>query len=86
MKKNYLPIITDTTRKTFFDYIDSLDIPQVDYFAIGVQDILSRKSISLMSRKEWQEHFVRNHYAEYDPIRRITLFTKRNIIPFVSVQ
>ena len=35
MDKNYCPILSNTTKETFFDYIDSLDIPQIDYFAIG---------------------------------------------------
>jgi hypothetical protein len=86
MKNNsYLPILTETTKKTFFDYIDSLDIPQIDYFAIGVQNISTQKSISLMSRQEWQKHFVLNQYAEHDPIRCVTLHTKRNLIPFNEI-
>lgn len=85
MKNSYLPILTETTKKTFFDYIDSLDIPQIDYFAIGVQNVAIKKSISLMSRQEWQKHFVLNQYAEYDPIRRVTLHTKRNLIPFNEI-
>jgi hypothetical protein len=86
MKNNsYLPILTETTKKTFFDYIDSLDIPQIDYFAIGVQNTTTNGSISLMSRQEWQQHFVLNQYAEHDPIRRVTLHTKRNFIPFNEI-
>jgi len=85
MKNSYLPILTETTKKTFFDYIDSLDIPQIDYFAIGVQNVSTKKSISLMSRQEWQKHFVLNQYAEYDPVRRVTLHTKRNLIPFNEI-
>lgn len=81
----YNPIITDTTDKIFLDFIDSLDIPQIDYFAIGVQDIIKKTSISLMSLKEWQKHFIENHYAEHDPIRRATLYTKRNLIPFQEI-
>lgn len=82
---NYQPILTNTTKETFLDYIDSLDIPQIDYFAIGVQNLNDKKSISLMSSEEWQQHFVRNQYAEYDPIRRISLNTNRNIIPFKEI-
>lgn len=85
MKNNYLPILTETTRKTFFDYINLLDIPQIDYFAIGIQDSVAKKSISLMSRQEWQKHFILNQYAEHDPVRLITLHTKRNIIPFDEI-
>ena len=82
---NYLPILTDSTKRVFFDYVDSLDIPQIDYFAIGIQNLHSKKSISLMSLPEWQSHFVDNNYANYDPVRRVTLFTKRNIIPFREI-
>lgn len=82
---NYSPIITSTTKETFLDYFDSLDIPQIDYLAIGVQNIVTKKSISLMSLQEWQQHFVKNEYANYDPIRRITLATRRNLIPFNEI-
>ncbi len=82
---SYSPIINDTTKQTFFNYIDSLDIPQIDYFAIGVQNTVDRKSISLMSLPEWQQHFTANQYADYDPIRRVTLCTNRNIIPFAEI-
>jgi hypothetical protein len=82
---NYLPILTDTTKQTFFDYVDSLDIPQIDYFAIGIQNLVTKKSISLMSLPEWQKHFVTNKYADYDPVRRVTLYTKRNLIPFREI-
>lgn len=85
MKNSYCPILTETTKRTFFDYIDSLDIPQIDYFAIGVQNTVTMKSISLMSHQEWQKHFTLNQYAEHDPIRRVTLYTKRNIIPFNEI-
>ncbi|TAK73870.1 MAG: hypothetical protein EPO11_07745 [Gammaproteobacteria bacterium] len=84
-KYNYLPIITPTTKQTFSDYIDSLDIPQIDYFAIGIQNTVIKRSISLMSLPEWQKHFVDNHYANFDPVRRISLYTKRNLIPFCEI-
>lgn len=38
-----------------------------------------------MSRQEWQKHFVLNQYAEHDPVRNVTLLTKRNIIPFNEI-
>lgn len=86
MPKNiYSPIITSATKKTFFDYIDCLDIPQIDYFAVGVQSLRSKRSISIMSLTEWQRVFVANCYAEHDPIRRATLHTKRNVIPFFEI-
>jgi hypothetical protein len=82
---NYLPILTHSTKQTFLDYIDALDIPQIDYFAIGIQNQLTKKSISLMSLAEWQSHFTNNEYADYDPIRKATLYTKRNFIPFCDI-
>ncbi len=82
---NYLPILTNSTKKTFLHYIDSLDIPQIDYFAIGIQNHVTKKSISLMSLPEWQKHFIDNQYADYDPIRKATLYTKRNFIPFCEI-
>lgn len=83
--KNYLPILTENTKSIFFDYIDALDIPQIDYFAIGIQNHITKKSISLMSLTEWQKFFVNNQYATYDPLRKITLYTKRNLIPFDQI-
>ncbi|MBA2652577.1 MAG: autoinducer binding domain-containing protein [Tatlockia sp.] len=84
-KNNYLPIVTDTTKQTFFDYIDALDIPQIDYFAIGIQNLATKKSISLMSLPEWQKHFIENRYADSDPVRKATLYTNRSIIPFCEI-
>lgn len=85
IKSNYSPIITNTTKTIFVDYVDSLDIPQIDYFAIGIQNLELRKSISLMSQPEWQKMFVANCFADYDPIRSAALFTKRNFIPFAEI-
>lgn len=85
VKNSYSPIITNTTTSTFFNYVDALDIPQIDYFAIGVQNLNSRKSTSIMSLPEWQKIFVTNNFADYDPLRRATLFTKRNLIPFTEI-
>ena len=85
LTNNYMPILTNTTKKTFFAYIDSLDIPQIDYFAIGVQNNVTKKSISIMSSAEWQKHFTENQYADCDPIRKATLYTKRNFIPFCEI-
>jgi len=84
-KKSYSPIITNNTTSTFFDYVDSIDIPQIDYLAIGVQTLRTKKSTSIMSLPEWQKTFVSNNYADSDPLRRAALFTKRNIIPFNEI-
>ena len=84
-KNEYSPILTDSTKKTFFQYIDCLDIPEIDYFAIGVQDLLNKNSISLMSNSDWQKEFTTNNYAPFDPIRKVSMKTKRNIISFSEV-
>lgn len=85
MIKNYSPITNYSTKETFLNYIDSLDIPQIDYFAIGIQNMALKKSISLMSLQEWQKYFSDNHFADFDPVRKITLATKRNMIPFNQI-
>lgn len=38
-----------------------------------------------MSLQEWQKHFSYNEYAEFDPLRKITLNTTRNFIPFDEI-
>lgn len=80
MQKSYCPIIDKSTKDVFMDYTSAVNLPPIDYFAVGIQDILTRKSISLMSRIEWQKTFVDNHYAENDPIRKTVLNTRRNFI------
>lgn len=82
---SYSPIITNTTKSTFLNYIKTIDLPEIDYFAIGLQNLITTKSISLMSREEWQKLFTENGYATHDPIRCASLQTKRNIIPFSHV-
>jgi hypothetical protein len=82
---NYSPILTDATRETFFDYVDALKMPQIDYFAIGVQNKLTQQSISLMSNPEWQKQFSYHHYAANDPLRRASLCTPRNVIPLDEI-
>lgn len=82
---NYSPINSNSTKETFNNYIDSLDIPQIDYFAVGVQNTLLKKSMSLMSLPEWQKYFSDNQFADHDPIRKVTLNTRRNLIPFEEI-
>lgn len=82
MKDNYRAIVRKTTKNAFKYYIDCLDIPSIDYVAIGIQHVGLKKSLSLMSNTEWQKIFTRDHYAKHDPIRKATLLTQRNIIGF----
>lgn len=80
MKDSYLPIVDESTKNVFMDYTSAVNLSPIDYFAVGIQDILTRKSISLMSRIEWQKIFVDNHFAENDPVRKTVLNTRRNFI------
>ena len=81
----YQPILNTHIRTLFEDYIDSSNIPEIDYFAIGVQEVTLKKSISLMSRVEWQKTFTENHFAIHDPIRIATLNTKHTVFTFDDV-
>lgn len=81
----YKAILKDNIRQVFDDYIDALTIPEISYFAIGVQDILNKSSASLMSRIEWQMLFKALDYADHDPIRKAALSSQRNIIIFDEI-
>lgn len=81
----YRPIHTTSSKKIFSSYVNSLNIPYIDYFAVGAQDLVSKTSISLMSSPEWQQHFIANQYANHDPVRQASLYTHRNFIPFVEL-
>lgn len=83
--KKYLPIIDQSTRKAFVEYFECLNIDEIDYLAIGVQDLINNQSMSLMSREEWQLHFIKENYPNFDPIRRIVYTTPRNIILFNEI-
>jgi Autoinducer binding domain len=86
LNSKYQPILTESTRKNFLNYIQSLSFPEIDYFAIGLQNTLTKKSISLMSCAQWQEAFYQKNYAPHDPVRQAALYTKKNIIPFSDIE
>lgn len=86
LNNKYQPILTESTRKNFFNYIQSLPFPEIDYFAIGLQNTLTKKSIALMSCTQWQEAFYQKDYAPHDPVRQAALYTKKNIIPFSDIE
>ena len=69
-------------RNTFLDYLDAIEIPIIDYMAIGVQDTISKTSTSIMSRPDWQAAFKSLNLAEYDPVRKAAFNTKSNIFSF----
>ena len=52
------PITKDSVRELFLNYFKALEIPIIDYVAIGVQNSISKNSASLMSNSEWQHVFV----------------------------
>lgn len=85
IERVYLPILTEEVKKDFFDYIDTIELPMMDYFAVGIQDVITKTSCSIMSNIEWQYQFIMNQYALYDPIRKSVLNTKRNIIFFDEI-
>ncbi len=69
-------------RDTFEDYIASVNIPFIDYFAIGIQDVVHRESASLMSRVEWQHTFKALEFATHDPVRIAALDSRRFFFSF----
>lgn len=83
--ESYKAIFRADIRSVFEDYIDSLNIPLVDYFAIAIQDPVNLRSASMMSRVEWQKTFKTMNYADHDPIRTAVLNTNRSIICFDEV-
>ena len=64
-------------RNTFMGYVDALNMPAIDYVAIGIQDTIQKKSASLMSRVEWQNTFKSLNLSKEDPVR-ITAFTNKS--------
>ena len=78
----YKTLSKKAIREVFTDYVDALEIPLIDYVAIGVQDTIHKTSTSIMSRIEWQEAFRKLGLAAYDPVRKASFNTKSNIFSF----
>lgn len=78
----YNPLNEEYTRNTFEQYIDALEIPIIDYVAIGVQDSIHKTSASLMSRPDWQSTFSNLNLAESDPVRKAAFNTKTKFFSF----
>lgn len=72
-------------RNTFLSYVDALNMPAIDYVAIGVQDTIQKKSASLMSRAEWQNTFKSLNLAKDDPVRIASFNNKSGIFSFDEV-
>ncbi|WP_342147543.1 hypothetical protein [Rickettsiella endosymbiont of Aleochara curtula] len=82
---HYTPIRTESTRSTFFDYINNINIPPIDYFSVGIEDHTKKKLISLASRLEWQIYFDKNQITNNDPLIQAKKLSQRNIIPFSEI-
>lgn len=82
---NYSALQETTLKANFLDYVTSLSLCEIDYFAIGVQDTINKKSISMMSRSEWQATFISSGLADYDPIRNTSFATANAYFSFASV-
>lgn len=82
---SYQPIFNTNLRATFEDYVSSLNIPGIDYFAIGMQDTINLNSTSLISRIEWQKTFSAMHFAKHDPVRIAALNSKRKVFCFDDI-
>lgn len=78
----YSVLETAHLRETFLDYMDSLEIPLIDYMAIGVQNTIKGHTASLMSRPEWQKVFKETGLSSYDPVRKTAFGTKVTMFAF----
>lgn len=78
----YQALDTQKVRNVFLDYISALEIPIIDYVAIGVQDTIHKTSASMMSRLEWQKIFRELNLAEFDPVRKASFNTHAKIFAF----
>ena len=81
----YKSIDSQNMRDVFTKYISALEIPIIDYVAIGVQDSIHGTSTSLMSRIDWQEAFVALNLAEHDPIRKAAFNAKAKNFSFDQI-
>ena len=86
MSNCYIPIQNISSQITFHNYVKALDIPFIDYVAVGIQNLRNKESTSLMSCKEWQTYFSDNNFAEYDPIRRAVLYSTNTILTFDNIE
>lgn len=74
-----------SVKDVFMDYIDALEVPIIDYVAIGVQDTIHRTSTSMMSRTEWQTIFRQLGLAARDPLRKASFTAKATIFSFDEI-
>jgi hypothetical protein len=69
----------------FQTYIKALELPFMDYVAIGVQDTVHKKSTSIMSSDEWQKTFKKLNLAEDDPVRNAAFSTNAKYFSFDEI-
>ena len=81
----YIPIVTESTTHTFFDYINAVKLAPIDYFAVGIENTAQQQFTSLTSRPDWQDFFNKKQFANKDPLIKAKLFTHRKIIPFSEI-
>lgn len=81
----YTALDQERLRQTFLDYVEMLDIPLIDYVAIGLQNTIDRTSSSMMSRLDWQQIFKNMNLAEHDPIRKASFYTRAKIFSFDDI-
>jgi hypothetical protein len=81
----YIPIVTESTKHTFLDYINSVNLAPIDYFAVGVASIAQQQFTSITSRFDWQDYFHKKHFAGKDPLIKAKLFAHRKIIQFAEI-
>jgi hypothetical protein len=82
---HYTPILTESTKNTFFDYINAIKLTPIDYFAVGVENNNKKEFTSLISRPAWQEYLCKKQFVDKDPLIKAKLFSQRKIVPFSEI-
>ena len=80
--EDHWPILDPKIRNVFMDYISTLKLPSIDYFAIGIQDPINIRCAAIMSNLEWQTTFKTMNYPAYDPLRNAAFNSKRGWFGF----
>jgi hypothetical protein len=82
---HYIPILTESTKNTFFDYINAIKLTPIDYFAVGVENDAKKQFTSLISRPDWQEYIHKKQFADKDPLIKAKIFSRRRLVPFSEI-
>lgn len=85
LKIPYQAINKKEAREEFERYIDHLNIPLIDYVAIGVQDLVNKQSFSLKSDSNFQKAFLELELADHDPVRRAIWQANNSFFTFDSL-